>query len=109
MKIELSYFWDHLGKKAYSKFSNRHGKKLEKKENSFPLFRERQAMKFLKPNKIHLLYIYGNLDHVLHFCISAEVIKKTQIASQREGDQNGYQLLSFNLPGRHYALRQTIY
>ena len=49
-------------------------------------------MKFLKPNKIHLLYIYDNLDHVLHSCISADVIKKTGTGttSQREGDQNGH-------------------
>jgi hypothetical protein len=57
MKIELSYFWDYLAKKAYSKFPNHRGKKLGKKEISFPLFGEGQAMKFLKPNKIHLLYI----------------------------------------------------
>ena len=83
---------------------------MEKKEISFPLFAVPQAMKFLKPNKIHLLYMYGNLDHVLHFCISADVIKKreTGTTSQREGEQNGYQLLSFNLPGRHYALRPAI-
>jgi hypothetical protein len=103
MKIELSYFWDYLAKKAYSKFPNHRGKKLGKKEISFPLFGERQAMRFLKPNKIHLLHIHGNLDYVLHFCICADVIKKTGtgITLRQEGDQNGYQLLSFNLPGRN--------
>jgi hypothetical protein len=110
-KIELSYFWDHLAKKAYSKFPNHHGKKLGKKEFLFHFFGQRQAMKFLKPNKIHLLYIYGNLDHFLQFCISADVNKKTGrgTTSQRQSDQNGYQLLPFNLSERHYALRETIY
>jgi len=92
MKIELSYSWDHLAKKVYSKVPNHHGKKLGKKKISFPLFGERQVIQFLKPNKIHLLYIYDNLDHVLHSCISADVIKKTGTGttSQREGDQNGH-------------------
>jgi hypothetical protein len=76
MKIELG-FWDQLAPKAYSKSPDYCGKKLEKKEISFPLLGERQAVKFLKPNKIPLLYIYDNSDHFLHFCIIADVIKKT--------------------------------
>ncbi len=34
-------------------------------------------LKLLKPNKTGLFDIYDNLDHVLHFCASTNVIKET--------------------------------
>ena len=60
-------------------------------------------MKFLKPNKTHLLYIYDKLDHILHTWVNVDVIKKTGkgTTSQEEDAQNDYQMYPFSLPREH--------